>query len=281
MYSRIILAACLFTTSLAFAAQANPNNIWLSYSQDANDTISKAALLSLGLGPDDQLILGVAQTDSQYDTLRNTQTLSSNDYSLTYSTLRLAPWSLDLGYDYWGKNQELEIRTITIRPVWQGELWSLGLNLEQRKITFYSRQFMSGQYSRDVDSTGFGPQIDLLVGNWSWSLTGMHYDYSRDFSNLNLTRVLLLLGARTYLHTTTLTDWYATTQLKYDFSKYALGAKYSHSISALDQQATDSVSGLLDFNFSKTVSLELEAGRVYTANDVTTDFASAGLSIDF
>jgi hypothetical protein len=277
MYKGMLLAGCLLTANMVYAVQENLNNIWLSYSQDANDTTSKAALLTLGLGADDQLILGVAQTDSQY----TSQTLTSNDYSLTYSTLRLSPWSLDLGYDYWGKDQELEIRTFNLAPLWHGQLWSLGLNLEQRKVTFYSRQFISGQYSRDVDSTGIGPEIDLLAGNWSWSLTGMRYSYSKDFSNLNLTRVLLLLGARTFLHTTTLTDWYATTQLKYDFSKFALGATYSHSISALDQQATDSVSGLLDLKFSKAVSVELEAGRVYTPNAETTDFANAGLSIDF
>jgi len=277
MHKRLVLVVCLLTANVVYAAQDNANNIWLSYSQDANDTTSKAVLLTLGLGVDDQLILGAAQTDSQY----NAQTLSTNDYSLTYRTLRLSPWSLDLGYDYWGKAQELEIRTITIAPVWQGGMWSVGLNLEQRNITFYSRQFISGQYSRDMDSTGIGPEVDLIAGAWSWSLTGMRYSYSRDLSNLNLTRVLLLLGARTFLHTTTLTDWYATTQLKYDFTTFALGAKYSHSISALDQQATDSVSGLVNLIFSKTVSLELEAGRVYAPIDVTTDFASAGLSIDF
>lgn len=277
MYARLVLVVCLFTVAIANAAQDNPDNIWLSYSHDANDTVSKAALLTLGLGLDDQLILGVAQTDSQY----HTQTLSTNDYSLTYSTLRLSPWSLDFGVEYWGKAQELAMRTLRVTPIWQGTLWSLGVNLEQRRITFYSRQLVSGQYSRDIDSSGIGPQIDLAAGNWSWSVTGMHYSYSRDFSNLNMARVLLLLGARTFLHTTTLTEWYATTQLQYDFKRFSLGAKYSRSVSALDQQATDSVNGLFDFKFSKAVSLELEAGRVYAPNAVTTDFVSAGLSIDF
>lgn len=277
MSQRLVLVICLCVGSVAHAAQDNPNNIWLSYSQDANDTTSTVALLTLGLGPDDQLIIGVGQNESQY----TTQTLSTNDYALTYSTLRLSPWSLDLGYDYWGKDQELVIQTVSLAPTWHGDEWSLGLNLEQRKITIYSRQFLNGQYSTDVDSTGIGPQIDLASGNWSWSLSGMAYTYSRDFSNLNLTRLLLLLGARTFLHTTTLTDWYATTQLKYDFKTFALGAKYSHSISALDQAVTDSASMLLDLKFSKSVSLGLEAGRVYAPNNVTTDFGSIGLSIDF
>lgn len=277
MYKRIVLTICLFSGNIAYAAQVNLNNIWLSYSQDANDTTARAALLTLGLGPDDQLIFGAAQNDSQY----NANTLSTNNYSLTYSTLRLSPWSLDIGYDYWGKDQELVIQTLSLGSTWHGDIWSLGLNMEQRKITIYSRQFISGQYSTEVDSNGIGPQIDLAAGSWSWSLTGMMYDYSRDFSNLNLTRVLLLLGARTFLHTTTLTDWYATTQLKYNFSKFAVGAKYSHSISAIDQAATDSASMLFDLNLSKTVSLDLEAGRVYAPNEVTTDFASVGLSMDF
>ena len=280
----ILLILCLLTTGLARAATDNPNNIWLSYSQDNNDTSAAAILLTLGVTKDDQLLFGYGQNDTEY----SAQSLSTNDYSFTYSTLRLYPWGLDLGYDYWGKDQELVIKTFSATPTWYGKYWSLGLQLEHRTITFYSRQFVSGQRSWDVDSDGFGPAIGLVVGNWSWSLTGMIYDYSRnislnstEFPKLNLVRVLRLLGADTYLHATTLTDWYATTQLKYDFKKYALGAKYSHSISALDQQATDSVSALLDIDLSKTISLDLEAGRVYAPNDLTSDFASAGLSIDF
>lgn len=277
MNYRIIMILLLLTASSCYAGQDNPNNIWLSYSQDANDTIAKAMLLTLELGEDDQLILGAAQTVSVY----NQYNLSTNDYSVTYSTFRLSPWSVDLGYRYWGKDQELEIRTASLTPTWNGELWSLGLNLEQRTITFYSRQFLSGTYSRDLDSTGFGPEINFADGNWSWSLTAMDYSYSKDLSNLNLARVLVILGARTFLHATTLTDWYAMTQLNYDFDKFAMGAKYVHSISAIDQAPTDSASLLFDFDLSQRTTLSLEAGQVYNPSIDATNFAVLSLSVDF
>ncbi|MBI1422471.1 MAG: hypothetical protein GC149_03320 [Gammaproteobacteria bacterium] len=280
----IFIVICLLSAGVVHAASDKLNNFWLSYSQDDNETSAVAALLTLGLGLDDQLIFGYGRNETTY----NSQSLTTNDYAITYSTLRPYPWSLDLGYDYWGKDQQLVVKTISAAPTWHGKSWSLGVQLEHRTVTFYSRQFASGQRSWDVDSDGLGPVIDLVAGNWSWSLTGMIYDYSRDisvnstnFPRLNLFLTLKLLGRDTFLHATTLTDWYATTQLKYKFKKYALGAKYSHSISALDQQATDSVSALCDIDLSKTTSLELEAGRVYAPNDLTSDFASAGLSIDF
>lgn len=60
MIYRIILTILLLTASTCYTEQNNPNNIWLSYSQDVNDTVVKAMLFTLGLGKDDQVILGVA-----------------------------------------------------------------------------------------------------------------------------------------------------------------------------------------------------------------------------
>jgi hypothetical protein len=279
MYQRIVFVICLFAGSVAHAAQDNPNNIWLSYSQDANDTTSTAALLSLGLGPDDQLVFGAAQNTAQY----NTQTLETNDYSLIYSTLRLSPWSIDVGYDYRGKEQELVVQTVNLSPVWHGEIWTLGINLETRSLAFYTRYLaiISGQREVDADSSGIGPVLGLDEGNWSWSLSGMSYTYSKDLSKLNLRFLKLIFGIPTISQATTLSDWFVTTQLKYNFTSFGIGAKFLHSISALDNLATDSISALLDIKFSKAVSLNLEAGRAYAPNDVTTDFGSVGLSIDF
>lgn len=277
MIFRIILMTLVLAASSCYAGEDNPNNIWLSYSQDANDTVVQAMLLTLGLGKNDQMIFGASQTDSVY----NQYTLSTSDYSVTYSTFRLSPWSVDLGYRYWGKDQELVFHTLSLTPTWNGELWSLGFNLEQRKITFYSRQFARGTYTSDIDSTGIGPELNFADGNWSWSLTAMNYDYSKDLSNLNLARVLVILGARTFLHATTLTDWYASTQLNFKFDRFGIGAKYVHSISAIDQAATDSASLLFDIDFSQRTTLSLEVGQVYNLNSDTTDYAVAGLSVDF
>jgi hypothetical protein len=281
MVRPLVLVLCLLFTAVAYAADedANPNNLWLSYSQDANDTTSKAALVTFGLGLDDQLIFGAAQND----TTVNGETVTTNDYALTYSTLRTAPWSIDVGYDYWGKADELVVQTLSLSPAWHGDAWTLGVNLETRSLAFYTRYLaiISGQREVDADSNGVGPVLGLDTGNWSWSLSGMSYSYSKDLSKLNLRFLQLIFGIPTISHATTLSDWFVTTRLKYNFTSFALGGQYQHSVSAIDNQATDSISGLVDFKFSKTVSLEVEAGRVYAPNDVTTDFGSASLSIDF
>lgn len=56
MINRIVLVIVLLTKSGCFAGEGNPNNIWLSYSQDANVTNAQAMLSTLGLGKDEQRI---------------------------------------------------------------------------------------------------------------------------------------------------------------------------------------------------------------------------------
>lgn len=291
MLKRVVLLGCLLVGTVAHAAEDYPHNFWLGYSQDENQTKSLDALLSLGLGLDDQLFIGAGQTDFIVKDLTALvpaeETATVYNFSVLYSTLRLAPWSVDIGYDFWGKHQELEIHTLNLGTAWYNEMWMLGVNLEQRKITIYTQDLilLGGQREADIDSTGLGPNLGLLADNWVWNLTGMYYDYSKDVSKLEklktLIRAYYVLGPRTFAHTTALAEWYINTEFKYRFTDVTLGAKYSHTVLATDFSKTDSVSMLMDVKLSKRVNMDLEAGQVYTPDDTTVAFGSIGLSIDF
>jgi len=289
MLRRIVLVLCLFGGTVAYADGDSPHNFWLTYSLDQNESRSLDAILTLSLTPDDLLFLGAGQTDLVlYNQITAAyESAEVYNFSVQYSTLRTAPWSLELGYDFWGKNQELEIHTYNFGSAWHGDMWSLGLNLEQRKITIYTRylELLGGIREAEIDSTGIGPVLDLIAGNWSWNLTGMHYDYNRDLSRFSQLRTLLrayiVLGPRTFAHTTALAEWYATTVLKYRFTKMSLGGKYMHSVLATDQTETDSVSMLLDYKLSKRFTLDLELGQVYPPDSSSVNFGSVGLSFDF
>lgn len=288
MCKRIILLGCLCVSGGVYAAAEQPHNIWLSYSQDENETRSLDAVLTLSLSPDDLLLLGAGQTDIRVLNLLTDEyeTATTYNFSVLYSTLRSAPWSIDLGYDFWGKNQELEINTFKLGTAWHGEQWTLGINLEQSSIAVYTLELeiLGGVREYTVDSTGAGPRLELRADDWFWSLTGLYYDYSKDVSRLSRLNTLLgdyLFGPRTFLHTTALAQWYATSKLKYYFTALSVGGKYSHTVLAIDQSATDSVSMLFDFTLSQRVSLDLEVGRVFTADDNDVNFASVGMSVDF
>jgi hypothetical protein len=279
MPTRFMLLLGLVAATQVQAAESAPHNIWFGYSRDETGITTRSALLSLSMTPDDLLILGAGQTD----TPDNSTTLTTDDYSVTYSTFRLFPWSLDAGYDHWGKSNELIVDTFKLAPAWHGKRWMLGINMEVRSLAFYTRylKIINSQREVDVDSEGIGPVLGLNMENWSWSLTGMNYSYSKDISALTLPRLALIFGRPTYSHATTLTDWYATTVLNYRFPKFGAGLKYNHSVSALTSEASNTVSLLGNIKLSKTIGLDLEAGRAYTPNNITTDFGSIGLSVDF
>lgn len=264
--------------SVIHADEDNLSSVWFTYSEDEDDVRDVLVDLNIGLDPDNTLTFRAGETTSPFFS----QEIRTRQYYLGLNTFEFAPWSLDIGYEYWGKSKELVYKTLQFGAHWNSDDWSLGLNLEYRELDFYTRVLQSGQYKYEMESVGYGPSVQIYQDRFSLGMYAMWYDYSDDpATKLNNLFALFVLGAKTWSQVSALNDWYAGGQIQYDFAVWRLGMNYSHSVAALDQAESDSIAVFVGIDLTKDVHAELEFGRVYTGQDVTTNFVTVGLGIDF
>lgn len=266
----------LFLVS-ASTVRAEPlSSIWLDYATDEDQSQSASVSLQLAVSEDDSLLLKAGNTRSD---AFNNEELLTHIYTIQYDTLRLAPFAVNTFYEYWGKDQELVIHTGGIGAVYLADDYSLGLNLEYRDIAIYSRTFMSRQDKATTSAFGIGPSFEYYWDALSWSVQALWYDYADDLTQLNSKRALFLIGFRTYDRASALNDWQAGTGLQYRFDKLTVGVHYLHSVAALDQLASDSVSLSARFKLAKHWRLTLEVGQV--DDSATTGYGVLGVGFTF
>lgn len=240
------------------------SSVWLSYTEDEDGV--KDAFLDLywAVNEDDTLSFSVGQSQSEF----LGTAVNSNFYHVGYETLRMAPSSLKLFYEYWGESREFEIHTSALNYGYHTEHVSLGLNLEYREINLYTRTFVSGQRKFDISSNGYGPELFVYIGNLTWFAQGMWYDYSDNaeplfaLAELYPYRALFILGRKSYDRAGTINDWEAITGLQYKFDAIMLGVRYMQSHSAIDSSISETYALMLRADVSDNWALELTAGQV-------------------
>ena len=252
----VIVAMYFIVMPLAYA---NPqSSVWLSYSED--EDAARDAFLDLywALTNDDNVSIGIGQYQSEF----LGQEVISNQYHIGYETLRTAPSSMQIFYEYLGKNREFELHTTGIGYGYHTGNMSLGLNAQYREINLYSRTFDFGQLKIDLSSAGYGPEIFFYSGNLTLFVSGMWYDYSEDVSRLASVKALFLLGRQNYNRTSIMNDWEIIAGLQYKFVYISIGVQYGQSRSAIDQVLTDVYTLILKTDLGEQWMLELEGGEV-------------------
>ena len=246
------------------------SSVWLSYTEDEDDVKDAFLDLFLGVNEDDTFSFSIGQSRSEF---LGTE-VNSNYYHVGYETLRMAPSSLKLFYEYWGESQEFEIHTTALNYGFHAEHVSLGLNLEYREINLFTRTFISGQRKFDISSHGYGPELFVYSGNMIWFAQAMWYDYSDNaepiftLTALFPNRALFILGRKSYDRAGTVNDWEVLTGLQYKLDAIMLGAQYMKSRSAIDNTISETYALTLRADVSDAWVLELTGGQV---NDEDSD----------
>ncbi len=276
--SSLLIFSVLPVTAQSGDAQKEPDSVlWLEAQGDSTDTREYALDLSLAVGAKDTLNLRVASSSIP----DGTETINANQYVAGWKTRRLAPFIIDLSYEYWGNSNELEIQTGHAGVFWEGALWSLGVNLDYRTITFTSRPIGMLQLHVDTDDLAYGPEFRYFNNPWDWRLYAMQYRYSKDPTRFNTARAARLLGGRINSLTNSINDWLAGTELNYQFSAVRTGVRYQHAVSAVNQLTTDVYSVVVNFDLPHNLSLELEAGTSTPENSSDINFAVVALGFNF
>ncbi len=257
------------------------SSVWLSYTEDEEDV--KDAFLDLywAVSEDDTLSFSIGQSQSEFLGAE----IISNFYHIGYETLRMAPSSLKLFYEYWGESREFEIHSTAVNYGYHTEYVSLGLNLEYREINLYTRNFVSGQRKFDISSNGYGPELFIYIGNLTWFAQGMWYDYSDNadplfaLAELYPYRALFIFGRKSYDRAGAVNDWEAITGLQYKFDAIMLGARYMQSRSAIDSGISEIYALTLRADVSDNWVLELNGGQV--DDEVTDPIIYGGIGIGY
>lgn len=275
--SRFLIACCILYIPAAQAGGDKLSSLWLSYTEDENNESSVLAELSIALDPDNILILRAGQNDTSF----LSETITTNEYYLGLSSFEKAPWSFDVGYEYWGKSGQMEINSMQLTPNWHSNDWVLGVNLEYKQIDLYTRQLATGQFKYETTAAGYGPMLQLYIDNWSLGLYGMWYSYEDDLTRLNSLYALVLLGVRNWTHTSVLSEWYAGGEIQYTLATWRLALSYSHSVAAVDAAESDTLALLAGIDMDKETHLELEVGRTEQGQGLSTEYAGVSLGFDF
>lgn len=269
-------------------AEEKLSDISFYYTQDDNQARDRAILLNLGVSQDDTLSFTFGDSSSDYTfTTRTGNTfsgeLTTDQYSLGYSTLRIVPWILSASYEYWGKSNELEISSYRFSADYFFEKWVAGVNFQYRQIDVYSRNLMTSG-SVTADSLGLGLNIERDWEAWRWSVFADGYDYDDTINNLTTLDLIRLVGLRNYSHTSALVDWSAGSRLSYQIDQSRLSAQYTHSVATIGDTDVDTFAMIMDTTIQDTYLLNLEVGQSQSlrgSEEVKTSYFSIGAGIKF
>ena len=244
---------------------------------DSTETRSYAVDVNLAISTKDMLSLRAAHSSTPIDT----DTITTTQYVVGWTTRALTPYSIDLSYEYWGNNNELKIQTAHAGLFWEGAIWSLGINLDYRTITFTSRPIGMLQRHIDTDDYAYGPELRYFRNSWDWRIYAMQYRYSKDPSRFDTPRAIRLLGSRLTNISSNLNDWRVGTEVHYQFSAVRTGLTYQHVVSAVNQLTAEVYSVVTIFDLPQNLSLELEAGSSTLENNNSIHFALIALGLSF
>lgn len=287
---KIFTAGCLslLPVSMPLFAEENlktdvTSELWFNFSQDEEGAIDYSMNLTLGVTPDDAVLLSIGQAKSEFrDELSGVATeIETDQYSLGFSTIRPAPWAIGVFYEYWGKRDELVVESLGLDVNYLASTWNAGLELEYREIDVFTRELMGSRHRIVVDSPGLGLYTGINHGNWSWSLHGKWYDYSKDVQSLNSLRGLFILGLKNFDHVSSLNRWTAATRLNYQFDSSVIGLSYSYAVSELDLTASKTLAIFSELEVTELVSISVELGRTDQEQGISTNYISTGLGFRF
>lgn len=266
----------LMVSTNSFAAEEISSDVWASYTRAEDNSSISSLDLNIGMGLDDSLLFGVSQSQSEL----LGETIETNSYLLGYNSFRLAPWSTNIFYEYWGKRRELVIESLGVELNYFGSAWNAGMAFEYREIDFYTREFMIGQRRFTAGSLGLGFGLGLSRGQLEWSLDAKWYDYSKIIQRLNTDRGVFILGLKNVNRISSLNEWTAATKLYYRFDDMGLGLSYSYAVAELDGASSATLAVLFDMDVTNAVSAEAEVGQ-FEGQGITTGYVILGLGFHF
>lgn len=269
-------------------AETSESNVWLYYTIDEDDTEDLLLALSLAVTKDGQINLAVGETTNTYTldlggTPREVE-ITTNLFSVEYSMLFESPWLVSLGYEYWGKSEEVELNSLNVNLEYFFQSWITGMNLQYRDIDLYNRDPMAATQRITTNSVRFGIFLEKVWQHVSWSVYGDWYDYEDDLTGINSLAGIRFLGLRNFTHTSILVNWDAGTSLKYDFNNPALALKYGISEAALTGLESETLALVLNADLTEQIMLDFELGRAFSDQNINTldsDYVMLGLGARF
>lgn len=288
-YRGIVLVVCCIVQygSIPVVLAAPESSLWLSYTEDEDNTKDTFVDFYWGVTEDDTLSLSAGQSQSEYLILNRDIEVESDFYHIGYQTLRTAPSSLRLYYEFWGKNNEFEMHTTALNYDYHADTVSLGLTYKYREINLYITTLASETRKIDISSNGYGPELFVYSGKLTWFLSGMWYDYSDNADQLFAFAMnhpylaLTTFGLKNYDRAGTINDWEATTGIEYQFDDLAVGLHYMKSRSAIDEEISQTYAMTLRAAFSTSWVFELGAGQVDGDTSDPVAYGSLGVGYRF
>ncbi len=272
LYRLIFVFFAVFTVfSSTFA-----HDIRIGYATDSSDYTETMLDLNLDVGEQTQLY-GSASDATIKDSSGD---IATNSYSAGISGIANEQLDYDIGYNYWGAENEITTDTWHLSLSLYTQDWKFTFRPENKQITLYTNT--TNRRTVDIDGTGFYNSVEYFgLGNLDLRYAHTSYHYDKNLTALNTRIVQLFFSNASLLLSGGLIekkdDFEVTTYL----GDARIALTYSQVLTAVDKSHSDTWALNLDYALTKTVSVELEAGSVNPEAGSSVNFGSAALRYKF
>ncbi len=240
-------------------AQAGETGI--SYSSDSNSTQSSLFNVNFNATEQTQLYLGFGESVIKDDSGEITVT----SYNIGLNGIADEQIDYDIGYSYWGNNNEISTETIHLSLSLYTEDWKFTLRPELQQIVLYTKNL---RRQVDIQGNGFYSSIEYFGFNMvDFFYARSNYSYNKNLTLLNTRLADLFFSNTALLLSGSFIEKRDQAEVAFNLSgnnvlPKRIAVSYSQSLIAIDKSHSKTLAVNLRFDLSKNIELELEGGEV-------------------
>ncbi len=255
----IHLTLFLTLTLHTFTTQAGEAG--LSYSSDSNSTQSSLLNVSFNATAQTQLYLGGGESVIKDDSGEITVT----SYNIGLSSIVDEQIDYDIGYSYWGNNNEISTETVHLSLSLYTQDWKFTIRPELQQIVLFTKNL---RRQVDIQGNGFYSSIEYFgFDTISFFYARSNYSYNRNLTLLNTRLADLFFSNTALLLSGSFIEKRDQAEVAFNLSgnnvlPKRIAVSYSQSLIAIDKSHSKTLAVSLRFNLSRNIELELEGGEV-------------------
>lgn len=251
----------LFLTLTLNTFNTQAGEAGLSYSSDSNNTQSSLLNVSFNTTKQTQLYLGGGESVIKDDNGEITVT----SYNLGLSSIVDEQIDYDIGYSYWGNNNEISTENIHLSLSLYTEDWKFTLRPELQQIVLYTKNL---RRQIEIQGSGFYSSIEYFgFDTVGFFYARSNYSYNKNLSLLNTRLADLFFSNTALLLSGSFIEKRDQAEVAFNLSgnnglPKRIAVSYSQSLIAIDKSHSKTLAVSLRFDLSRNIELELEGGEV-------------------
>lgn len=236
---RGILVVPVACVALVGGAHAEGYILGIGAARDTEDATAMTAFGDFGVGENTWLsaMVGTTQTEAQIGGFET----SSYDIAIDHY---FDPVGIRLSAAYWGDSHLLDSDDLRVSFYYRDEIASISADYERRDFDFVFGSVLLGDRRKvEFQADGWGMTSRFRIGDrFSFSLSGMHFDYSRRIRIDPDINVLRFLSASRLSLMNSLLDYRTNAGVEMAFGLRSVDLSVGTWKTAVDQSKVDSYS---------------------------------------